>query len=75
MFQFINSVLGQQLAQVSDGSSSCTRTVETFNWEREDGLSVTMVDGPGFDHSTKDAVDRLSDTQILQMMADFLKAQ
>jgi GTPase Era involved in 16S rRNA processing len=71
--QFINAVLGKQAAVVSDGSFSCTRSVESFEHKRKDGLTLTLVDTPGFnDYGEEDAK---SDADILRMIAEFLKTQ
>jgi GTPase Era involved in 16S rRNA processing len=71
--QFINSVLGKEVALVSDGSFSCTRSVEQFVYKRKDGLTVTLVDTPGFSDYGEE--DYKTDAEILQMIAQFLKTQ
>ena len=73
LFQFINAVLGKERALVSDGSFSCTRTVEAYQYTREDGLTVTLVDTPGFNDYGEE--DTKTDAEILQMIAQFLKTQ
>ncbi|KAJ2934748.1 hypothetical protein H1R20_g2336, partial [Candolleomyces eurysporus] len=72
---FINSILGYEAAVVSDGVLSCTRTVESFDYEREDGLTVTLVDTPGFNDYDDMDIDSKTDAEILQMIADFLKSE
>ena len=72
LFQFINAVLGEE-ALVSDGSFSCTRSVEAFQYKRKDGLTVTLVDTPGF--TDVGTYDSKTDVEILQMIAEFLKTK
>ena len=58
---------------VSDGSFSCTRSVEPFEYRRDDGLTLTLVDTPGFNDYGEE--DTKTDAEILHMIAEFLKAQ
>ncbi|KAJ2916730.1 hypothetical protein MD484_g3725, partial [Candolleomyces efflorescens] len=70
---FINAVLGRQEALVDGGSCSCTKTVEKYEYIREDGLTLALVDTPGFEYFTEE--DARTDAEILQMVAGFLKAR
>ncbi|RXW18002.1 hypothetical protein EST38_g7862 [Candolleomyces aberdarensis] len=72
---FINALFGEEVAQVSSGTCMCTRTIEEFSYERKDGLVLSLVDTPGFNGYDQDSKDVKTDTQILQMMSDFLNAQ
>ena len=47
---------------------SCTSEVEVAEEFTLDGRAVTLIDTPGFDHTSK------SDTEILKMIAYFLAA-
>jgi GTP-binding protein EngB required for normal cell division len=71
--QFINSVLGYKAAEVSDGALSCTETVQSFKYEHQDGLTVTLVDTPGFNFMGREGYQ--TNTEILQMIADFLESE
>ncbi|KAG6379450.1 P-loop containing nucleoside triphosphate hydrolase protein [Boletus reticuloceps] len=61
---FINLASGSNLA-VSDSLESCTVDVETSTFFL-DGRTVTLVDTPGFDDSTR------SDTDVLKSITDYL---
>jgi hypothetical protein len=55
---------------------SCTRDVEEFFYERKDGLKISLVDSPGLNNfEDGSAADSKSDTEIFQMMIDFLKTK
>ncbi|KAJ7285185.1 P-loop containing nucleoside triphosphate hydrolase protein [Mycena rebaudengoi] len=62
---FINVVSGANL-RVGRGLSSCTNTVEVAPSFQLDGRTVTLIDTPGFDDTSR------SDTDILSMIAAFL---
>ncbi|KAJ2928361.1 hypothetical protein H1R20_g8715, partial [Candolleomyces eurysporus] len=63
--QFINTVSGSHM-RISSGLRSCTNVVQVAPPFMLDGRSVTLIDTPGFDDTTK------SDTEILRMIALFL---
>ncbi|RXW22843.1 hypothetical protein EST38_g3035 [Candolleomyces aberdarensis] len=63
--QFINTVSGSHM-RISSGLRSCTNVVQIAPPFVLDGRSVTLIDTPGFDDTTK------SDTEILRMIALFL---
>ncbi|KAJ2915751.1 hypothetical protein MD484_g4673, partial [Candolleomyces efflorescens] len=76
---FINSVFGEdpkleKPAVVGAESFSCTKKVEEFLYEHKDGLSISLVDSPGFDNF-EDGPDSKSDAEIMEMMIDFLKSR
>lgn len=62
---FINKVSGSTL-RIGRGLQSCTSVVQVAQPFELDGFSVTLIDTPGFDDTTK------SDTDILRMIAAFL---
>ncbi|KAF8551121.1 hypothetical protein OG21DRAFT_1369437, partial [Imleria badia] len=61
---FINLASGSNLA-VSDSLESCTIDVETSAFLL-DGRTVTLIDTPGFDDTTR------SDTDVLKSITDYL---
>ena len=63
--QFINLASGSSL-RVGMGLDSCTAEVQLADEFTLDGRSVTLIDTPGFDDTTK------SDSDILEMIAAFL---
>ena len=63
--QFINLASGSSL-RVGMGLGSCTAEVKLADKFNLDGRSVTLIDTPGFDDTTK------SDSDILEMIAAFL---
>ena len=63
--QFINLVSGSDL-EVSDSLTSVTKEVALSKAFEVDGVSVTLVDTPGFDDTAR------ADTQILASLASFL---
>ncbi|KAJ2928542.1 hypothetical protein H1R20_g8564, partial [Candolleomyces eurysporus] len=71
---FINAFFGKEVAQVSSDTCICTRAVEEFNYNRKDGLVLSLVDTPGFNGYYRGS-DAKTDAQILQMMSGFLSAQ
>ncbi|PPQ81007.1 hypothetical protein CVT25_014515 [Psilocybe cyanescens] len=62
---FINLASGANL-RVGRGLQSCTSKVQVAQSFELDGRSVTLIDTPGFDDTTK------SDAEILRMIAVFL---
>jgi hypothetical protein len=64
--QFINLVSGSNL-RVGRGLKSCTNIVQMAVPFEVDGRSITLIDTPGFDDTTR------SDTDILKMIAGFLQ--
>jgi hypothetical protein len=58
----------------SDEIFSCTKIVEHFTYEPREGLTVALIDVPGFNHSTAEGFD-LTDEDILQLVADFLESK
>jgi predicted GTPase len=64
--QFINLVSGSNL-RVGRGLKSCTNIVQMAMPFEIDGRSITLIDTPGFDDTTR------SDTDILKMIAGFLQ--
>jgi predicted GTPase len=64
--QFINLVSGSNL-RVGKGLKSCTNIVQMAMPFEIDGRSITLIDTPGFDDTTR------SDTDILKMIAGFLQ--
>ncbi|KAJ8521937.1 hypothetical protein ONZ45_g1469 [Pleurotus djamor] len=62
---FINKVSGSEL-RVGQGLRSCTTSVQLSKSFELDGRTVTLIDTPGFDDTTK------SDTDVLTMVAAFL---
>jgi predicted GTPase len=64
--QFINLVSGSNL-RVGRGLKSCTNIVQMAVPFEIDGRSITLIDTPGFDDTTR------SDTDILKMIAGFLQ--
>ncbi|KAI0925626.1 hypothetical protein AcV5_008311 [Taiwanofungus camphoratus] len=62
---FINLVSGSNL-EVGNGLKSCTSSVEISATFEMSGRSITLIDTPGFDDTTR------SDTDILKMIALFL---
>ncbi|KAJ2933869.1 hypothetical protein H1R20_g3228, partial [Candolleomyces eurysporus] len=70
---FVNSVLGREVAPISSSIFSCTKIVNQFVYEPREGLTVALVDTPGFgylgDEGTK------TDEDILQMIAEFLESK
>jgi hypothetical protein len=64
-WQFINLASGSNL-RVGGGLESCTSSVNTAQAFKLDGRSVTLIDTPGFDDTSK------SDSDILRMIAAFL---
>ena len=65
--QFINLVSGSKL-RIGVGLESCTAEVQLANEFTLGGRTVTLIDTPGFDDTTK------SDTEILKMIAGYLAA-
>ena len=65
--QFINLVSGSNL-RIATGLESCTVEVQLANEFILGGRTVTLIDTPGFDDTTK------SDTDILKMIAGYLAA-
>ena len=63
--QFVNLASGSNL-QIARGHESCTSEVQLAQKFILDGKSVTLIDTPGFDDTSK------SDTDILKMIAAFL---
>ena len=63
--QFINLASGSNL-RVGTGLESCTAEVQLADKFTLDGRSVTLIDTPGFDDTSK------SDSDILEMIAAFL---
>lgn len=75
MPQFINLVLGQDSGNpvsVAGGPFLCTKTVKDYSYVRKDGLTISLVDTPGF-NNFGEASPTISDSGILQMMTDFLE--
>ena len=72
MHQFINSLLGEQVASVSSGTSSCTEDIKEFQFELKDGLTVTLVDTPGLDCYFTNGGPQWTNDDILRMIAEFL---
>ncbi|KIM41439.1 hypothetical protein M413DRAFT_148738 [Hebeloma cylindrosporum] len=64
---FINLASGSNL-RVGGGLESCTSSVQMAQAFKLDGRSVTLIDTPGFDDTSK------SDSDILHMIAAFLAA-
>ncbi|KAF8150026.1 P-loop containing nucleoside triphosphate hydrolase protein [Crassisporium funariophilum] len=62
---FINAASGSSL-RIGKGLQSCTSIVQVAQAFELDGRSVTLIDTPGFDDTTK------SDADILRMIAAFL---
>ncbi|KAH9944735.1 P-loop containing nucleoside triphosphate hydrolase protein [Amylocystis lapponica] len=62
---FINLVSGSNLG-VSDGLRSCTASVQASNAFQFEGHTVTLLDTPGFDDTTR------TDTDILKTIAEYL---
>ncbi|KAJ2911897.1 hypothetical protein MD484_g8511, partial [Candolleomyces efflorescens] len=67
---FVNSVLGGAVASTSDGIFSCTKTVAAY--QTGEDSPVTLVDVPGFNHSTAEG-SSLTDEDILRMVDEFLE--
>ena len=68
--QFINLLTNDHNIRIGHGLESQTFDVNTsFYFDKEAGLSVTLVDTPGFD----DSRDGVTDTDILGKIADFLQ--
>jgi len=65
---FINVASGSDL-RVGAGLKSCTDVVQVAKPFELDGRSVTLIDTPGFDDTTK------TDAQILTTIADFLSQE
>ena len=65
--QFINLASGSNL-QIGMDFESCTAEVRLANEFTLDGRSVTLIDTPGFDDTSK------CDTDILKMIAAYLAA-
>ena len=65
--QFINLASGSKL-RIGLGLASCTAEVELADEFTLDGRSVTLIDTPGFNNTSK------SDIEILEIIADFLAA-
>ncbi|KAF9465616.1 P-loop containing nucleoside triphosphate hydrolase protein [Collybia nuda] len=63
---FINLISGSNL-RVGEGLKSCTSVVQMAVPFEIGGRSVTLIDTPGFDDTTK------SDTDILKLIAGFLE--
>ena len=63
--KLINVASGSSL-RVGEGLRSCTANVEIAQAFELGGQSVTLIDTPGFDDTTK------SDTEVLRMIAAFL---
>ncbi|KAI0081635.1 hypothetical protein K474DRAFT_1635557 [Panus rudis PR-1116 ss-1] len=63
---FANLASGTDLFPVSNSLKSCTETVERTTPFEVDGVSVTLIDTPGFDDSN------LSDTEIFSRIAAYL---
>jgi hypothetical protein len=70
--QFINSVIGRDVALVNHGFSSYARSVKAFPFKGKDDLPVALIDTPGLGNYGEDCK---TDTQILQMIAEFLNIQ
>jgi hypothetical protein len=66
--QFINFASGSDL-RVSGGLQSCTNIVQVAQPFMLNNRSVTLIDTPGFDDTTK------SDSDILSMIAAFLATE
>ncbi|KJA22638.1 hypothetical protein HYPSUDRAFT_54752 [Hypholoma sublateritium FD-334 SS-4] len=67
---FINLLTKDDNIRVGHDLESQTTNISTSVWHDEkSGLSVTLVDTPGFDDSRSD----ITDTDILQKIADFLQ--
>lgn len=64
---FISKVTGRPDLKIGHGLTSCTRDIEVVE-TRIDGHTVRFVDTPGFSDTN------LSDTEVLQMIADYLAA-
>ncbi|KAI0416278.1 P-loop containing nucleoside triphosphate hydrolase protein [Xylaria grammica] len=62
---FISKVTGRKDLNIGHSLTSCTRDIEVIETEI-DGRTVHFVDTPGFSDTT------LSDTEILQLIADYL---
>ncbi|KAJ2928543.1 hypothetical protein H1R20_g8567, partial [Candolleomyces eurysporus] len=69
---FINSLLGEQAASVSSGQDSCTEDIKEFQFDLKDGLTVSLVDTPGFNHYVRGKESK-SDDDILKMITEFRK--
>lgn len=65
--QFINLASGSSFG-VGHGIQSCTNAVQVTSGFDLDGRRVVLIDTPGFDDTT------LSDSDVLRMIAAFLKA-
>ncbi|KDQ07708.1 hypothetical protein BOTBODRAFT_166765 [Botryobasidium botryosum FD-172 SS1] len=65
---FINLASGGDM-RVGAGLKSCTDAVQIAKPFVLDGRTVTLIDTPGFDDTTK------SDAQILEMLADYLSQE
>ena len=63
--QFVNLASGSNL-RIGTGLESRTAEVQLSDEFTLDGRTVTLIDTPGFDDTTK------SDTEILEMIAAFL---
>ena len=63
--QFINLASGSSL-RIGMGLTSCTAEVKLADEFTLDGATVTLIDTPGFDDTSK------SDADILEMIAAFL---
>ncbi|KAG8166465.1 hypothetical protein KVR01_002154 [Diaporthe batatas] len=64
---FISKVTGRTDLQIGHDLTSCTREIQVAE-AKTDGQTVRLVDTPGFSDT------RLSDTEVLQMIADHLAA-
>ncbi|KAJ2913349.1 hypothetical protein MD484_g7065, partial [Candolleomyces efflorescens] len=72
---FINSVIGEdpdRPAPVGAEFTSCSKSVEEYLYKRRDGLTISLVDTPGF-NNFEEGSDPKTDSEILQTMVDFLK--
>ncbi|RXW18478.1 hypothetical protein EST38_g7374 [Candolleomyces aberdarensis] len=70
---FINSILGREVAPISNTIFSCTNIVDQFVYEPREGLTVALVDTPGFNYLGGD--DTKTDEDIFQMIAEFLESK
>lgn len=66
--QFVNDVAGGREAEIGNGLRSKTRIVQPVRCRHPDGRrNIILVDTPGFDDT------HLSDSQILRIIADWMK--
>ncbi|KAF8606257.1 hypothetical protein BDV93DRAFT_604753 [Ceratobasidium sp. AG-I] len=68
---FINTICNSTLA-VSDGLKSCTHQVDVSTYQTDDNTVIHLIDTPGFNDSTRSAVEILQEISSgLQMMHEF----